>query len=129
MGAFSGLITFGIAFWFLTTASEYNKNVSEEQKENGWKWFWIGAGVYFGGYILGMTLNWLFVAGEIDVPIGDASMGGMAAGGDSGFLGIVLELSPIVIGLVAAYAVRAKYLLKEALPIPEFITNLLSKKK
>lgn len=130
MGVFIGLINFAVALWFHQTTIEFNRTLPpDETKKNAWQWFGIGAGVYFAGIVLGYGLNRLFVLfvfGEIDVGVGEGLS--EASGGDTGVVAIFLELFPIFLGLLLAYIVRVKYLLNKTIPIPEFISNILSKK-
>ena len=112
MGAFSGLITFAVAYWYLQTVSDLNETAADEDKKNGWRWFWIGGGAYFGGYLLGHFLNYALFAGTTDVAVGDAFLG-EASAGDTGFLGIMQELMPLFLGVAAAYVVRKQWLLNE----------------
>lgn len=109
MGVYSGLIMLGVALWYHQTAIQVNLSRAEGDKENGWKWFWIGAAAYMGGQIVGLLLNWLVIGGEIDVGIG-ASFG-EASGGDTGLQGIVFEFIPILFALLSAFFVRRQWLL------------------
>ena len=126
MGAISGLIMFGIGFWFHKSVIDANAGLPDEEKRNGFTWFGIGSGVYLAGLLLGMVLNWLFLAGEIDVPVGDES--GQATGGDSGAVGIISELMPIFLGLAAAYITLIIGVKGEKLKLPAFIADKLAKK-
>ena len=111
MGAYSGLLTLAIAFWFHSTTIKQNQSRAEHEKQNAWHSFWMGAGVYFGGLVLGVFINrsitYFF---PVDVGIGGSF--GEASGGDTGAVGIFYELLPIFIGIVSAYLVRLKFLLK-----------------
>lgn len=112
MGAFSGLIMLGIAFWFHQTTISENQSKSEDQKLNAWQAFWIGAGSYFGGYLLGLFLNrTITFFFPVDVGVGGAF--GEASGGDTGIIGIFYEFLPLIAGVAAAYFVRLKFLLKK----------------
>jgi hypothetical protein len=128
MGAYSGLITFAVAFWYLQTVSNLNETAADENKKNGWKWFWIGGGIYFGGFILGMFVNRLFVSaiGGIDVGIGTEF--GEATGGDTGALGITLELIPIIVGVAAAYVVRRVWLLNQKFDFSALMSRFSAKR-
>jgi len=127
MGAFSGLITFAVAYWYLQTVSNLNETAADEDKKNGWKWFWIGAGVYFGGFLFGMLLDRLSVSatGGFDIGVGSGLFG---TGGDSGFFGIVLELMPMIIGIAAAYVVRRLWLLKKKFDFSALTSRFSAKK-
>lgn len=128
MGAYSGLITFAVAFWYLQTVSNLNETAADENKKNGWKWFWIGGGTYFGGFILGMFVNRLFVSaiGGIDVGIGTEF--GEATGGDTGALGIALEFTPIIVGVAAAYVVRRVWLLNQKFDFSALMSRFSAKR-
>ncbi len=112
MGAISGLIMLGIAFWFHQTTISENESKAEDQKQNAWQAFWIGAGSYFGGYLLGLFLNRAIIFFfPIDVGVGGSF--GEASGGDTGIVGIFYEFLPLIAGIVLAYFVRLKFILKK----------------
>ena len=127
MGVFSGLITFGVALWFLQTVSNINETAAVENKKNGWKWFWIGAGTYFGGFLIGYILNRMFVLsiGGIDIGIGEGLS--EASGGDTGAMAIILELAPIALGLVLAYVIRRRWLLNKKFDWSALISRFSTK--
>jgi hypothetical protein len=114
MGVFSGLLTFGVAYWFLQTVSTLNETASEQDKKNGWRWFWIGGASYFAGFLVGMALDRavVFGLGGMDIGVGSGFLG-EGSGGDTGFLGVFLELIPLVFGFVVAYLVRRRFLLNK----------------
>lgn len=126
MGVFSGLITFGMAFWFYSGIIQSNEGLNQEDKRNGWSWFWIGGGVYLGGYMAGIVLNWMIIGGELPVGIGAGF--GQASGGDTGALGIILEFTPMIIGLLAAYLIRVKFVLQKQVPLPSFVKGWFEEK-
>ena len=111
MGVFSGLLTLAVAFWFYNTTIKQNQSKAEHEKENGWKSFGLGAAAYFAGYMLGVFFNrTLIYFFPIDVGVGSGLA--EASGGNTGALGIFYEFVPLIGGLVAAYFVRIKLLLK-----------------
>lgn len=111
MGAFSGLITLAIAFWFHSTTVKQNQSKAENEKQNAWVSFWVGAATYFGcqwsGYWLIRIITIFF---PIDIGIGGSF--GEASGGDTGALGVFYEILPILIGIAGAYWVQSKWLSK-----------------
>jgi hypothetical protein len=130
MGVYYGLIMLGIGFWFHYSVVKQNEPLPESEKENAIKWFVIGAGSFFAGILGGIFINWLFVEGilgGIDVGIGGEF--GRTSGGNTGFRGVVLEFVPLIIGLLTAYLIRVRFVLKKEIGINKLVKKLTSKTK
>ena len=130
MGVYYGLIMLGIGFWYHYTVVQQNVPLPEPQKENAIKWFAIGALVFWGGLLVGYFINWAFVEGILGgIDIGIGGEFGRTSGGDTGFEGIIFEMLPLVFGLLAAYLVRARFILKKEIGISKLVKKFSSKEK
>lgn len=107
MGAISGLVTIAVAFWFYQTIIDKNQALPQEEKVNAWIGFWIGAGSYFGGYMIGVLLNGLIIT------MTGGAEPGEATGANTGIKGIIQEFLPLIAGILVAFFVRQKWLLKK----------------
>ncbi|GEM_PF-1161825 len=130
MGVYYGLIMLAIAFWFHASVIKENEPLPQDQKENAFKWFALGAACFFAGILFGSVFNWVFVTGILGgMAIGIGSEFGEASGGNTGMTGILLELSPLAFGLLFCYLVRLKFILKKSSGISAFIKGTLEKIK
>lgn len=130
MGVFYGLIMLGIAFWFHASVIQQNQPLPENEKENAIKWFAIGAVTFLGGVIIGYIINFLFVEGILGgIAVGIGGEFGEASGGDTGLQGIILELIPLMTGLLTIYLVRLKFILKKQIGIGDFFKKITNKNK
>ena len=130
MGVYYGLIMLGIGFWFHYSVVQQNVSLPEPEKENAIKWFGIGAIIFWGGVLFGYFINWAFVEGILGgMDIGIGGEFGRTSGGDTGVQGIVLEFLPLILGLLTAYLVRARFILKKELGISKLIEKFTSKGK
>lgn len=130
MGVYYGLIMLGIGFWFHYSVVQQNVPLPEPEKENAIKWFVIGAGTFFAGILAGLFINWLFVEGILGgIAIGIGGEFGRTSGGDTGVRGIVLEFLPLLIGLLAAFLVRSRFILKKEIGISKLVKKFTSKAK
>ncbi|MCI0653282.1 MAG: hypothetical protein L0Y39_02210 [Methylococcaceae bacterium] len=130
MGVFNGLIMLGIGLWFHYTVIQQNQPLPEPEKENAIKWFAIGSLTFLAGVIVGLGINWLIVEGFIGgMAVGIGGEFGRTSGGDTGLQAIVLEFFPLTFGLLAAYLVRVRYILKKDLGISKLIKKFTSKTK
>ena len=127
MGVYSGVITFAIALWFHQSAVQFNRTVGDEDKKSAWMCFWLGAGTFFSGIIIGFLTNFVIVEikGGMAVGIGDAF--GQASGADTGPLAIFFELLPLSLALLLSYCVREWWVVKKQLALPGFLSKLLKK--
>ncbi len=129
MGAYSGIITLAVGFWFHNSAIKFNQTVGDADKKNAWICFWLGAGTFFGGTMLGLMFNYVLVEliqGGQAVGIGDSY--GEASGGDTGAQGIFLEFVPLIVGLLLSYCIREWWVVKKQWELPEVLSKLLKKK-
>lgn len=130
MGVFYGLIMLGIAFWFHASVIKQNEPLPEQEKENAIKWFAIGAATFLLGVILGYFINFLFVEGILGgLAVGIGGEFGEASGGDTGVQGIILELIPLITGLLTIYLVRLKFIQKKQIGISKFVKKFTDKNK
>jgi hypothetical protein len=130
MGVFNGLIMLGIGFWFHSTVVRQNEPLPEPEKENAIKWFAIGAITFLAGIIVGLMLNWAFVEGIVGgMAVGIGGEFGRTSGGSTGMGAIILEFFPLTFGLLSAYLVRARFILKKDLGISKLVQKLMSKAK
>lgn len=130
MGVFYGLVMFGTAFWCHASVIKQNEPLPEAEKENAIKWFGIGAATFLLGVVLGYLVNWLFVEGILGgVAIGIGGGIGEASGGDTGIQAIILELIPLITGLLIVYLVRLKFIQKKQIGISKLINKLIAKNK
>ena len=127
MGVYSGVITFAIALWFHQSAVKFNRTVGDEDKKSAWMCFWLGAGTFFSGIILGFLINFVIVElqGGLAVGIGDAF--GQASGGDTGPQAIFLELFPLGLALLLSYCMHEWWVVKKRLELPGFLSKLVKK--
>jgi hypothetical protein len=130
MGVFNGLIMLGIGFWFHHTVVQMNQPLPESQKENAIKWFALGSVTFLAGVVVGLSINWAFVEGIIGgIDVGVGSGFGRTSGGSTGMRAVILEFFPLIFGLLAAYLVRAKFILKKELGISKLVEKIRSKGK
>lgn len=130
MGVYYGLIMLGIGFWYHYTVVQQNQPLPEPEKENAVKWFVIGAVTFWAGLLIGYFIIWAFVQGILGgVDIGIGSEFGRTSGGASGVKGIVFEFLPLIFGLVAAYLVRLRYILKKEIGVGKLVKRFTSKAK
>lgn len=130
MGVFYGLIMLGMGFWFHHSVIQMNQSRAESEKVNAIQWFWIGAATFLGGLALGYVINWAFVEGILGgIDIGVGSGMGRTSGGNTGIQGVVLELVPLISGLVVTYLIRMRFVLKKELGIGKFVKKYTAKTK
>ena len=112
MGAFTGLICFGMVIWFHETAARY--------KLPSVKWAGIGAVTFIVGTIVGYLLIYALQLGagedtSVSAPAARAPKSDYVGLGATQIVGIIYEFIPIVSGTVLALFVRARFIMKARL--------------
>ncbi|MEE9397680.1 MAG: hypothetical protein V3V31_11780 [Methylococcales bacterium] len=119
-----GICTILAAIWMFNTSINHKTG-------NAIRWAIIGAVVFFFVQVL---VGWLNVGlhiwdkHDVSMLVIRHRSDGAPQGIMGRFWSIYLELSPPIFGLLAVWAVRAKYLLKGKLQIPSSLSKFTKKK-